>query len=106
MKILLTILLVSTAAMAQTTQSFDGSKWNVSTGNLSVSYIQASPIGAHPRAMEFEPPPSVEAMVKMREAGLVAYEDYIAWGAVEREEGKWNWAQHDKVEQAEHKAGL
>src|SRR5205809_614019 len=97
MKSLLLILLLAAGAMAQSTQPFDGSKWNVSTGNLSVTYIQASPIGAHPRPLEFEPPPTVEAMAKMKAEGLLAYEDYIAWGAVEREEGKFNWSQHDKV---------
>ena len=37
---------------------------------------------------------------------FVANEDYIAWGAVEREPGKWEWRQHDAMEQALHKAGL
>src|SRR5436190_14812171 len=103
MKTVILILFLSSVASAQ---PFDGSKWNVSTGNLSVTYIQASPIGAHPRPLEFEPPPTVEAMAKMKADSLVAYEDYIAWGAIEREEGKFNWSQHDKVCEAVHKAGL
>ena len=39
-------------------------------------------------------------------AGLVAYEDYVAWGAVEREPGKWDWKQHDAVERAVREVGL
>ena len=107
MKIFLIALFATCSfALAQTTQPFDGSPWNISTGNLSVSYIQASPIGAHPRPNVLEPPPSVEAMKKMKAAGLVAYEDYIAWGAVEREPGKWGWTQHDAVMKAVKEAGL
>src|SRR4051812_7427644 len=85
---------------------FDGGKWPVSTGNLSVTYIQRSPIGAFPAPGFYEPPPSVEEFKKLKAMGLVAYEDYIAWGSVEREPGRWDWKQHDAVEQAEHAAGL
>ena len=46
------------SAIAQTNQSFDGRPWNVSSGNLSVSFIQASPIGAFPRPEVLEAPPS------------------------------------------------
>src|SRR5438128_1820600 len=67
--------------------AFDGRPWNVSSGNLSVSFIQASPIGAFPRTNFFEPPPSVESQVHLKSIGLVANEDYIAWGAVERPPG-------------------
>lgn len=95
------LTLLSCAAHA-----FDGSKWNVSTGNLSVFYILHSPIGARPQPNFIEPPPPVEALKKMKEAGLVAYEDYIAWGAVERDEGTWDFSQHDTVEKALHGAGL
>ena len=95
-----TLLSACTFALGQTTQPFDGRPWNISTGNLSVSYIQASPIGAHPRPNVLEPPPSVETMRRMKADGLVAYEDYIAWGAVEREPGKWDWTQHDAVMKA------
>src|SRR5207248_4294 len=42
------VVLASTAS-AQTTQPFDGRPWNISTGNLSTFFIQASPIGSHPR---------------------------------------------------------
>jgi hypothetical protein len=87
-------------------EPFDGRPWHVSTGNLSVLFIQASPIGAFPRPDFIEPPPTVESQVALKAKGLVANEDYIAWGAVEREPGKWQWAQHDAMEQTLHKAGL
>jgi hypothetical protein len=96
----------SFAAVAQTTQPFDGRPWHVSTGNLSVTFIQGSPIGAFPRANNSEAPPSVESQIAWREKGLVSNEDYVAWGAVESEKGKWNWGQHDAVERTMHKAGL
>src|SRR4051812_44692926 len=102
-------VIASTAllACAMTAVAFDGRPWNVSTGNLSVSFIRQSPIGAGATpGYAIEPPPSVEAMAKMKQQGLVAYEDYIAWGAVEREPGKWQWEQHDKVADAVKKAGL
>src|SRR4029079_14556616 len=92
--------------LAATTQPFYGTPWNLSTGNLSVSYIQASPIGSHPRPNYLEPPPSIDSLRKLKEQGLVAYEDYIAWGAVEREPGKWDWTRHDAIEKAVHAAGL
>ncbi len=103
-------LMSGTGVVAQTTRQadmpFDGSKWNISTGNLSVSYIQASPIGAFPRPDFLEPPPDVNALKKMREQSLVAYEDYFAWGAEERAPGKWDWTEHDRIERAMHEAGL
>lgn len=105
MKILLLILAV-TAFITQSALSFDGRPWNVSTGNLSVNFIQASPIGALPRPNILESPPSAEALVKMKTQGLVAYEDYVAWGAIEREPGKWDWTQHDRICDAIHQAGL
>jgi hypothetical protein len=85
---------------------FDGSPWNISTGNLSVTYIQHSPIGAYPQADYHEPPPSVESLKKFKDLGLTWDEDYIAWGAVEREPNKWDWSQHDAMEKALHAAGL
>src|ERR1035438_2186153 len=53
-------------AYAQTNQSFDGRPWNVSSGNLSVGFIQASPIGAFPRPEFLEAPPSVESQRHLR----------------------------------------
>ena len=97
---------VCTVASAQATQPFDGRPWNVSTGNLSVSFIQASPIGAFPRENVLEPPPPVDVMKRMKADGLIAYEDYIAWGAVEREPGKWDFSQHDAMLKAQKEAGL
>jgi hypothetical protein len=85
---------------------FDGRPWNLSTGNLSVAFVQGSPIGAFPKPNFLEAPPAAESLVRLKNMGLVADEDYVAWGAVEREPGKWDWRQHDAVEQALHKAGL
>jgi len=105
MKLILMALLFA-GVFSHAAIAFDGRKWNISTGNLSVGYISSSPIGAHPTPGAYEAPPPVEALVGMKEAGLVAYEDYIAWGAVEREPGKWDWTQHDREFEAIKKAGL
>ncbi len=105
MKLLLALCSALCAASV-VAADFDGSKWNVSTGNVSVTYIQHSPIGAHPSPNYYEPPPNVDELKKWKSEGLVADEDYIAWGAVEREPGEWDWKQHDAVEKAEHAAGL
>jgi hypothetical protein len=102
----LILSVLSAAAVVHAAEPFDGRPWNVSTGNLSVNYIQASPIGAHPRPDVIEPPPSLESQVAWKKAGLVANEDYVAWGSVEREPGKWVWQQHDAVEKLMHAAGL
>jgi hypothetical protein len=96
---------LNTAIRAQA-PAFDGRPWNLSTGNLSVSFIQASPIGAAPRPHVLEPPPAAEWLIRQKNAGLVADEDYIAWGAVETEPDHWDWRQHDAMEAALHKAGL
>src|SRR6476620_4138350 len=95
----------NTAAVAQA-PAFDGRPWNLSTGNLSVGFIQGSPVGAFPKPNFLEAPPAVDSLVRLKNLGLVATEDYVAWGAVEREPGKWDWRQHDAMEQALHKAGL
>ncbi len=100
------VTLASSTAHSQTNTPFDGRPWNVSSGNLSVAFIQASPIGAFPRTNFLEAPPSVESQIRWKNLGLVANEDYIAWGAVEREPGKWDWRQHDAMEQTLHQAGL
>jgi hypothetical protein len=98
-------ILQAVAVVAQST-NFDGRPWNISTGNLSVTFIQHSPIGAYPQEGYLEAPPSHESLVRMKEAGLVADEDYIGWGAVERAPGQWSWQQHDAMERALHQAGL
>jgi hypothetical protein len=91
---------------AQTNAVFDGRPWNISTGNLSVSFIQASPMGAFPRTNFLEAPPSVESLRHLKDLGLVGFEDYVGWGAVERAPGQWSWEQHDAMEKALHQAGL
>src|SRR5438477_10366806 len=99
-RILVLGLLYSTRLLraADTNTAFNGERWHISTGNLSVSFIQASPIGAFPRPDVLEPPPSVESQIHLKNLGLIANEDYIAWGAVEREPGQWQWKQHDAME--------
>lgn len=98
--------MLSSALVACSANAFDGEPWHVSTGNLSVGYIQASPVGAFPRMNVYEAPPSIESQKRLKDMGVVANEDYIAWGAVEREPGVWNWKQHDDMERALHAAGL
>ena len=80
----------SPAVFSQDTPAFDGRPWNVSTGNASVYFIHASPIGAAPRENVLEAPPDAASLKRMKAAGLVAYEDYVAWGAVERSAGTWS----------------
>jgi Glycosyl hydrolase family 14 len=99
-------LFIGCLAQVQTTRAFDGSPWNISSGNLSVTFIQASPIGAFPRTNFFEAPPSLESQKHLKSLGLVANEDYVAWGAIERQPGQWLWKQHDAMEQLLHQAGL
>ncbi|HSU56366.1 MAG TPA: family 14 glycosylhydrolase [Candidatus Dormibacteraeota bacterium] len=98
-------LLLADLAVSQST-NFDGRPWNVSSGNLSVSFIQGSPIGAFPKTNYLEAPPSLESQAHAKSLGLVANEDYVAWGAVEREAGHWQWEQHDAMERRLHQAGL
>lgn len=105
MKVVLILMCILT--LAQTGDAFDGRKWNVSTGNLSVGFISNSSIGAHPQAgYSMETPPPVADLEAMKRKGLVAFEDYVAWGAIEREPGKWDWREHDAICDAIRKAGL
>jgi hypothetical protein len=97
---------VALIATAEESKPFDGRPWNVSSGNASTFFIRASPIGAGPTKDFTEAPPDAAWLQKMRAAGMVSFEDYIAWGAVERTRGQWNWDQHDRMEKAMHAAGL
>jgi len=63
-------------------------------------------MGAHPRPDFLEPPPSIESQIHLKNLGLVANEDYVAWGAIEREPGEWSWKQHDAMEQTLRQAGF
>ncbi len=63
-------------------------------------------MGAHPRPGVLEPPPSIASLAHLKALGLVAFEDYVGWGAVERAPGQWTWEQHDAMEKALHQAGL
>src|SRR5688572_24276391 len=102
---LLTLASPDSLTVAQE-KPFDGRPWNISAGNLSVTYTQASPVGAFPRENVTEPPPPHDALLRLKNLGLVANEDYVTWGAVERKPGQWDWRQHDAMEQALHAAGL
>lgn len=93
-------------ADAPSTQPFDGSPWNVSTGNASVIFIQHSPVGAFPSPNFKEAPPADADLKRMHAKGLTVMEDYVAWGALEREPGKWDFSQHDAMEKAMHAAGM
>src|SRR3954464_15939209 len=84
---------------------FDGRPWNLSTGNLSVGFVQGSPVGAFPKPNFFEAPPGGVSLVRLKNQGLVANEEYIAWGAVEREPCARDWRQHDAIEPASNRAG-
>lgn len=57
---------LATAARAEEPHAFDGRPWNVSTGNASVTFIQASPIGAFPKAGVLEAPPAAAVLKRMR----------------------------------------
>ena len=100
------LLFVSQFPSLQAAEPFDGRPWHISSGNLSVSFIQGSPIGAFPKTNYLEAPPSLESQIHLKNLGLVANEDYVAWGAVERERGHWQWEQHDAMESTLHRAGL
>jgi hypothetical protein len=102
----LSFLFTIGSAFAQADPPFDGRPWNISSGNLSVKYIQHSAIGAFPRTNYYEAPPSIESQVHLKKLGLVVNEDYVAWGAVEREPGQWNWKQHEAMQETLHGAGL
>jgi hypothetical protein len=78
----------------------------LATGNLSVDAIQHSPIGASPDPNLPAALPSLEDLRKLKQSGLDAYEDYIAWGMVEPEEGRFDFSHHDKVQRLLKEAGL
>lgn len=78
----------------------------LTTGNLSVDVITHSAIGAHPDPNYAPGLPTVEALRDLKGKGLWGYEDYIAWGVVEPEEGRWDWTHHDEVYRRVTAAGL
>jgi len=78
----------------------------LTTGNLSVDYITHSPIGAHPDPSFSPHIPSLETLRRLHTQGLWAYEDYLAWGAIEPVEGQWDWSHHETVYDRLHNAGL
>ena len=97
---ILAIIVTSTPAFSEPPPG------RLATGNLSVDAIQHSPIGSAPDPAFRPSLPAVENLKVLWEAGLCAYEDYIAWGAVEREEGKYDFSHHDEVAKRMAEAGL
>lgn len=82
-------------------------KLPIISGNFSVNHIQHSPIGAWPEPnWNGEPVPPPDNWAMHRAAGLVAYEDYVAWGAVETEPGKWDWSRQIEVATNQIAGGL
>jgi len=84
----------------------ESKKIRFTTGNLSVDAIQHSLIGAQ-QDLNFKPAfPSVEELKNLKSQGLDGYEDYIAWGMIEPEEGRFDWSHHDKMQKILSEAGL
>ena len=52
-----------------------------------------------------QPPPTPAQLKQMKDNGLVAYEDYVAWGAVEREPGQAYPNSNSRNHVALHKIG-
>ncbi len=75
------------------------------TGNQSVFYIQHSPIGAYPSDAG-EPIPPESSFHGEHLQGIKADEDYQAWGAIEKEPGKWDWHHYDLMAHTQRAAGL
>ena len=77
------------------------------SGNFSVNHIQHSPIGAWPDPnFNGEPVPPPENWAGHQASGLMAYEDYVAWGAVETAPGKWDWSRQLEVATNQRAGGL
>jgi len=94
-------------AIALAAVSCDGHDLPIVTGNFSVLWIQHSPIGAYPDpAFSGEPVPPAENWAAYHALGVKAYEDYVAWGAVEREPGKWDWSRQLEVAEKQRAGGL
>ncbi len=76
------------------------------SGNFSVGWIQHSPVGAFPDPSFREPVPDAANWAAQHASGLKAYEDYVAWGAVETEPGKWDWSRQIEVATNQRAGGL
>lgn len=77
------------------------------TGNLSVYHIQHSPVGAFPDpSFAGDSIPPASEFERLHKEGLNAYEDYVAWGAVEIEPGKWDWSRHIEMADNQRSGGM
>jgi hypothetical protein len=105
-KLFLVFLFVAAGA-ATSAEAGTNALPHIVTGNFGVSWIQRSPVGASPEAdFKGEPVLPVEAWKGYAQSGLYAYEDYVAWGAVERAPGQWDWKRQSAVAQAQRAGGL
>jgi len=94
------MILVSASAWGQ-------ERLPIVTGNFSVMWIQHSPVGAFPDpSFNGEPVPPAHNWAAHHKAGINAYEDYVAWGGVEREPGKWDWSRQIEVADNQRAGGL
>jgi len=98
--------IIDCVTVTPVTQGPPATDATIATGNLSVDAIQHSPIGAQPDPDYVPDLPTVEHLRALKEDGLWAYEDYIAWGLVEPEEGQWDWSHHEEVYRRVTEAGL
>lgn len=102
---LLPIVLAAIIALAVRTESAE--RLPISTGNFSVTWIQHSPVGAFPNpSYNGEPVPPADNWAMHHKNGINAYEDYVAWGGVEREPGKWDWSRQIEVADKQAAGGL
>ncbi|MCL6519103.1 MAG: family 14 glycosylhydrolase [Armatimonadetes bacterium] len=108
-KITYILIALTTASLAASESTANKQKMNlpIITGNFSVLWIQHSPVGAFPDpAFNGEPVPPAENWSAYAKTGIKAYEDYVAWGAVEREPGKWDWSRQIEVAKKQNAGGL
>ncbi|MHB0998618.1 MAG: beta-galactosidase [Armatimonadota bacterium] len=105
--ILITLALIPAVMVSAETIGDEEKRLPISTGNFSVTWIQHSPVGAFPDPnFNGEGVPPADNWAQHRKAGLNAYEDYVAWGAVEREPGKWDWSRQIETAVNQNAGGL
>ena len=106
-RLLATLAVLFILAISADIRADETKKLPISTGNFSVTWIQHSPVGAFPDpSFNGEPVPPPENWAMHHKAGINAYEDYVAWGAVEREPGKWDWSRQIEVAENQRAGGL
>lgn len=108
MKTLVCLALLAQAAalLGASSQSTSPQEIRFTTGNLSVDAIQHSSIGAQPDPSFSPALPSPKQLEDLFACGLRGYEDYIAWGMVEPEEGHFDFSRHRRVCELLAQAGM